>query len=521
MAGKQSSNNDSQSFDVDIDAVYKNFIIEIDNLRSKEDQNLTESRCNAFYRLIGLPVCDKVSLYSPGFDSRNNNNTDLNKTKSIIQANIKKDTAMLTLLDARENQPRNHLSIFSVQDVNATLLALSSVDIRDFSAPFKRDNGAGDIDPFDTDLTAQQYIVNIITRLVPNVQDSSGNIATNYASVRPHFLKPLLVNPFIDSNVKPGRNRLVVPFVKDKSDTKLNNNDYLKRPYIEKVCRDRFSSADKINTLGTNTLDIIESIKSNPAITDETLIRFLNPNNITSEQVQAANYINIIRSMLMKLSESVDNVLRVVATDPNNKGQAKYNWYPVPNKSGPEIGCVTRELTEQQNDPFNTQQESEIIELQFNERLKSINNKLLQVQKVDLGGFAFDNNEITPDSNSSDAYGNTLVNPIENAISARKTITEDANVGLKHIEIIMGEFSGLGLCDILAICTALWVVDKDVLLNLLDDTALARMAEDPSLKVTAITRDTPGSIAKFERTVKEVYELMDKLYRDIRSGNTR
>lgn len=517
---KQSSSMDSQNFDVDIDAVYKNFITEIDNLRSKEDQNLTESRCSAFYRLLGLPVCDKVSLYSPGFDNRNNNNSDLNKTKSIIQGNIQKDNAMMNLLQARENLPRNHLSIFSVQDVNATLLAISSVDTRDFSASFKRDNG-GTIDPFDTDLTAQQYIVNIIGRLSPNVQDDSGNIATNYSSVRPHFLKPLLVNPFIDSNIKPSRNRLVVPFVKDKFDTKLNDNDHLKRPYIEKVCRDRFTNQDTINTLGDNTVGIINSIKNNPAITNETLIQFLNPNNITSEQVQAANYINIIRSMLFKLSESVDNVINVIATDPNNKSQAKYNWYPVPNKQGPEIGCITRDLTEQQNDPFNTKQESQIIELQFNERLKSINNKTLQVQKVDLGGFAFDNNEITPDSNSSDAYGNTMTNPIEKGLSARAEITEDANIGLKHIEIIMGEFSGLGLCDILAICTALWVVDKTVLLNLLDDTALARMAEDPTLKVISITRDTPGSLIKFEQAVKEVYELMDKLYQDIRSGNTK
>lgn len=513
---EQNQRRDDQSFDVDIDKVYQNFIVEIDNLRSVEDTNLTESRCSAFYRLIGLPVCDGIKLYSPGMDKPNNNNTDLNKTKINITNNIDKNLEMSNLLKARESLPRDHLSIFSLQNVNSTLLAVSSVDVRQFSAPFLNSD-----DPFNTDIANQQHIVDIIGRLSSNIKNTQGQIATNYSSLRRHIIRPLLVNPFIDNNVKPARNRLAVPFLKDKSETKLNNNDYLKRPYIEKVCRDRFGNSGNVSNLGSHTKEIIESIQNNPAISNDTLIKALNPNNITSEQVQFANYFNIIRSMLHKLSEAVNNVTNVLATDPSNNGQAKYNWYPIPNKGGPEKGCTTRELSQQANDPSNTKIETDIIELQFQEELKNINNKLVQSQKIDLGGFVFDNNEITPDANSSDSYGNTLASPIEKGLATRALITNLANDGLKHIEIIMGEFSGLGLCDILAVCTALWIIDKSVLASLMDDVAFNRMTDDPTLKYSGAVLDPKEAIESFELKVKEVFELMDKIYKDIRSENTR
>lgn len=512
---EQNQRRDDQSFDVDIDKVYQSFITEIDNLRSIDDANLTESRCSTFYRLIGLPVCDKENLYSPGMDKPNNNNADLNQTKTNIANNINKNSEMRALFDARENLPREHLAKFSLQDVNSTLLALSSIEVRKFSAVLKNE------DPFDTNIDSQSYSIELVNKIYNNVMDTSGLKGTLIIPTRKHFLKPFLVNPFIDNNVKPARNRLAVPFLKDKSETKLNNNDYLKRPYIEKVCRDRFANSGNVNNLGSHTKEIIESIKNNPSISDDTLIKSLNPNNITSEQVQLANYINIIRSMLRKLSEAVNNATDVLAVDSSNKGQAKYNWYPIPNKNGPEKGCTTRELSQQTNDPSNTQRENDIIELQFQEELKSINNKLLQETKVDLGGFVFDNNEITPDANSSDSYGNALVGPIEAGLSARAVLTDLANDALKHIEIIMGEFSGLGLCDILAVCTALWSVDKSVLAGLIDSVALTRMTDDPTLKYTGAVASPAEAIKSFELKVKEVFELMDKMYKDIRSENIR
>ena len=67
-------NEDDQSYDVDIDKIYQNFIQEIDNYRSETDGEKTESRCHAFYRILGLPVCDKKNIYSPGFDKPNNSN---------------------------------------------------------------------------------------------------------------------------------------------------------------------------------------------------------------------------------------------------------------------------------------------------------------------------------------------------------------------------------------------------------------------------------------------------------------
>lgn len=510
MVENQDARKEDQNFDIDIIKVYQNFILEIDSLRSTKDKNLKESRCHAFYRLLGLPVSDGNEMYSPGFDKPNNNDTSTNNKKTRIATSINKK--MLSLMNDRENEPRKYLSIFSLQDVNATLLAVSSVEPRLFSASFLKST-----DFFDTNKDNQSYVIETVNRLYTEIQDTSSARATNILPTRYHFLKPLLVNSEIDNNVTPAKNRIAVPFLKSKSETKLNDNDYLKRPFIEKICRDRFNASSQTQNSGTYITDIINSIKNNSQINNSILIKSLNPSSI--EQIQFTNNLNIIRSMLGKLSKAIDDVNSVLNADPNNKNQPDYNWYPIPDKFGPEIGASTRELDQQIDNPHNTKKEKNLLDVQFQELIDDINNKFSQQTKVDLGGFAFDNSSFTPDVNSSDSLGNNKNSSLQYGLKTRQEICEKANEGLKQIEIIMGEFSGLGLCDILAITTALWIVDRDVLLNLLDDTAVTRMQEDKSLKVDAFTRNVPDSLQKFETKVKEIFELMDKLYQDIRSQN--
>lgn len=535
---------DDQNFDVDIDQVYQNFIVEIDKIRShisvqsnaislndtnnigsstNIDRDPQESRCHAFYRLIGFPVVstDGQILYCPGFDKPNNSKKDLNDSKSLIAQKISKD--VLKVMDARENAPRDFLSKFVLQDINSSVLAMSSVDIRQFASSFKSES------PFDIETKNQTHISNLAFRLSNIVQDSSGNNATKIESERLHILKPFIVDPRIDLSVSPNKSRIAVPFLKDKSEVKITENVYVKRPYIEKVCRERFKVFSIKDEIGDHTKQVIQNIVDNYFIKDPDLVNIVtNPQLSSSEQAQFANYINIIRSMLKKLSDSVDGVLKVLAADPESNSQAEYNWTPIPNKNGPEFGCITRDILSQQNDPSNTKKDKDLIQLQYKQEVININNKLNAQNKADLGGFAFDNNEITPDANSSDSYGDKISLAIEELKTNRKSLTDQANDGLREIEIIMGEFSGLGLCDILAISAALWIVDKKVLINLLDNTAIERMLTDPNLQSTEVLDRKNGAtmtpidaLSAFETSVKQIFELMDFMYKDIRSKNKR
>ena len=113
--------------------------------------------------------------------------------------------------------------------------------------------------------------------------------------------------------------------------------------------------------------------------------------------------------------------------------------------------------------------------------------------------------------------------------SARASTTSAAETALKTIEIIMGEFSGLGLADILAIYTALWTIDLDALVSMLDDEAFDRMYQFfPQLHCpNVVARAVSGTpvldiitvLNQFEQKVKEIYSIMDKLLLDRLNNN--
>src|SRR5579885_1213147 len=98
LSPNQDTFNDNQTLDIDLDKMYNDFIVAIDNHRSMVnvvDQNTAsllkaiggdinapttntltpattyqESRCHAFYRMIGFPVVsdDHSRFYNPGLD---------------------------------------------------------------------------------------------------------------------------------------------------------------------------------------------------------------------------------------------------------------------------------------------------------------------------------------------------------------------------------------------------------------------------------------------------------------------
>ena len=186
----QSQYSDNQSYKIDIETFYNGFVKQIDAIRSNvstavnasklsafiqqltstnpststllsqmtvDPNNLQETRCHAFYRMLGLPSFEPGgSFYSPGLihatmATTNNNSINLDQTKINVAKNI--PAALYSLMDQREIINTKFNSIFSVSDINASVLALSSTKVRAFSVL----PNTGTIDLFDSSVASQTH----------------------------------------------------------------------------------------------------------------------------------------------------------------------------------------------------------------------------------------------------------------------------------------------------------------------------------------------------------------------------
>src|SRR5690606_20862599 len=105
-----------------------------------------------------------------------------------------------------------------------------------------------------------------------------------------------------------------------------------------------------------------------------------------------------------------------------------------------------------------------ILNLQIKKTSSSLNQQ--SDDQNSLGNFALFSGE-----NNAYKYDNEL----NQLISKRNQLGNYASIAVRNIEIITGEISGLGLIDILAIYTALWAIDLNTLISLLDDDSFDRL----------------------------------------------
>ena len=478
----------------DLDAVFVNN--EMNSIPAQE------SRCHAFYRMIGFPVVsgDGVRLYSPGFDP------DLNRDKDRIQKNLDIANSALEKLKKifteRENYSKTSVNPFQNKDANATALAISAIYVRPFDKQFKQGLGPLDID---------SQKVNVPNR--KNVQsDFSDTVSFDTNST--HILKPFVVDPRIELTVTPAPNRICAPFLTDKTKTQLSQGTYLKRPYIERVMRVRFNN---VNVLGSSNQgvvnqyvkDLIEFVQTNSEITQPSLVE-ITANSLQSlhksEIIVFSKFIRIIEALILELAQSFIEI---------DKIRKNMNWKPIPNNNGPEFGCTLNAVNI--SDSNNKNIEKDIANLQMEKFLQETDFDIGFVSP-DLGGFSFSNvDDIVFGSlkNVSQFYDKQL-----NTLNKRREeLGNRANSLLRRMEIITGEFSGLGLLDIIAIQAALWVMKPEALMGLIDDAAIARMQTDPTLNseltLPGSRLDPLAALTEFEKKLSEIYVLMNAFYQDI------
>lgn len=553
----QANFQDAQNFEIDIDKIYSDFIKEIDACRSivniqinqsvlkvldittiaslnaqlKVENTPQESRTHAFYRLIGFPVIDiNQNYYNPGLDITEDNSKKIKLKDKITIANHPLN-GFNTISSQRENYFNAITNVFAVRPATITATAFSltsSTHTRTFGVPV-----ANNIEPFDFSLPDQSYTADFRGLIGKNDQvflteyvDEFGNKPDLGAMRRNrfHFIKPFMVDPRIDFSVNPSSRKVAVPFVYNKTNLLVGENTFVKRPLIEKIIRDRFTVQDQISTTESAGKSIVDYILSVPSVRNEKIIQQMASGDIykLGDQLQFIKYFNIIKAMCLKL---VNAQLKIQLV------QSKYYWLPEPSITGPEGGSevkgiiISQSLPDGDNNSFITVADRAIINATLNQAANQFNAQTSEVDGTpDLGGFAFDAFTTTFQPDTSQSFGDITTNQLTDLNKKRNFALSGANDALRTIEIIMGEFSGLGLCDIIAIMGALYIMPKDDLLGFLDTDAFNRMKTILNLQ-DSINLDTvdeqvvnPGIDAaqqSFLAKVRDFYNLMDKIYQDL------
>jgi hypothetical protein len=567
----QSNSEDDQIFEINIDQIYTDYIQAIDAKRSyvniigQNTQQLLaaiggnpeapttnnlvpaktyqESRCHAFFRIIGFPVVndDMSQFYNPGHDIIYGKRS-LTLSAKIAMANHPID-GFVALSEAREQYFQKTLKIFSIPtSVDAGAFALSGganpAGKRTFNSPFQNQ------DPFDMTVADQGYFVNSISIVgggkrgygtqgdttagpvyLESYYDASYNVPMTSTitalSTKSHIIKPFTVDPRIDFSCSPTTNRIGVPFVPNNSFLQISSTTYADPPILEIVIRDVFSVTNQLQSSSTITQQFATFIKDVAHVApDQSILAQINQNNVKqlTSNSQFVQFVNIIQAMMKKLVEAQKNIAGA---------QSNYYWLPVPSMQGPEGGSTVQGVflppaygTQASNNPaitiapLVTTSDGDIL-------IKTAQSLFSQTQQnpqaasavgqPDPGNFARSlKNSLGPASSSS--YVNNAMNTLTNLTATRQSSLDAAGDALRTVEIIMGEFSGLGLCDMIAVLGALYTMPPLSLLGFLDLDAFVRF----TTQFNNVAYTNPGlqtAMNDFCTTVSYYYQLMDAIYK--------
>jgi hypothetical protein len=552
VAPNQANFQTSQNFKIEIDKIYSDFIGEIDSNRSlvnisqsrvldkfsvqninnlnrllKIEDTPQESRVHCFYRLIGFPVVgNDNSYYNPGFDN-------IPGTKRIsLQRKIEIANNPLNGFKnysvARENFINDIQQVWAGRPATITASALalsSSVHTRPFEASSKSLESG---DPFKFSAQDQSYVADfrsIIgknnTVLLTSYVDGLGNKPDPLKMIpqRSHMIKPFVVDARIDFSCNPASRKIAVPFVEDKSNLLIAEDTFIKRPLIEKIIKERFTVYNQ-NQNSAAQQKIQDFVLQIPSVQDQEIIKQMSTDKYKVDQrVQFQKYLYIIAAMCKELVTAQLKIKTV---------QSRYYWIPLPSTSGPEGGSevadviISTFLPDGDNNSFITEADRAIIKASLNQASNDFNPQTDEASGTpDNPTFALGNDPFTSfDPSTTQALGDQVATEFKRLLKMRNHDLSIANKSLRTIEIIMGEFSGLGLCDIVAVMGALYVMPANSLLGFLDEDAFQRALDTPGLAVP--TFENPGIIqahTDFIATLKDFYNLMDSIYKELDKNN--
>lgn len=509
----------------DVIAFARNILDEVDRVRAFRDDVdedtregfglPTEPRINAFFRLIGLPmfvtVKEKDNAGLPGGLKEG----DIHITPGYSQS----FSRMLSDYD-----------IDNAADVKRDLLNRQETLL-------KSETGMGSKETNANMTSAMTYLLPLAANIPDDQRMISGKVGSG-DSMRTVFkkLKPLMTT-YMEGGIRPIRNELARPFLRDPKEQLVDSETALPKPFIETVIRTRLVSCAGGGSAQQqqNQRDFLASLEEFVGEEQFSEIYDTNPELFSSGDL-LENF--IVSRLVGSLSQLAKQWVEIQKVQQRINQQTKFQIVikTMSSKRSPfgKRTAVAADTVLAENSDIGR-------------RLNSLRKK--QVKQEALLSLLPTEDMMTNDENQK--VKNTrnvalaaLVTPFATLVSSsliqiKKEIAAiEGDLAKKgqeieklrlQIEMMTGEFTGLSVPDVVVVIAALFMMDKKDLIMLLDSDSIVEMRKDPLLNSaldslgigTPDTADALAAAGNLEKLVDQLYAFLNSEIAKIKNRPAR
>jgi hypothetical protein len=483
----------------------KDMLAEVDQIRAydliPDDQTKeglkipSESRLNAFFRLVGLPMFVTIEDENKKDGSEKAGNEDSTGTRVLSPG----------FFGGKFSGKRIKNSEIEI-DVEGQSQKINFILNTRESLLSRTENSIGTEEKND-DMTSA---FNNALPLVANLSDKNNNVYSSAEVGSEEFkrvaFKKLLPPVTCYKTILPVRNEIARPFTLEENERKVDSQTILKLPFIETVIRIRLLSAANAGSSEdqSRASDFQSSVE---AITD-------------SENIESFN--NLKANLL---EEFILNKLLAAFY------QLAVKWIEIKKKQ--EVlrksvdFKVSIKTSSSKASPFGKRIEADLdSDSNVARKLKDLKTKLAK-EEILLSLLPSDDSLLKTNAKTSNTKNTTfaaLTNQFTklinfNAEQLRKAIKKEEEFVKKQviaieklrveIETITGEFTGLSVPDVLAVIAGLFTMDIDFLVGLLDAEAVDNMKKDKRLRsaLESLEINEP----ELDKTIGAVEDLTEKI----------
>lgn len=499
--------NDFQSIaDFDIIDFAKKILNEVDQIRSYEfgqadddtgqkEHKPVESRINAFFRLIGLPMF--VSIEKKNKNNKSTTSGDLSGERSLSPGYYGGKFAQYIL----QNTEKDEDFSFSLAEREYNLL--------------DRENKAGTKDMDDAMTQAMRFAI----PLCPNVEGIVGPdgflLSYDYKkSVAPAGKRKVFKKlfPLATSYIKvtPIKNETARPFLQYTQDQMPDSQTILPKPFIETVVRIRlvtFCNAENSagNLKAKNIQDEINkyfssATKEQPIYSGNKLENSILSRLVSSLPQLAKKWNDLLKSQEFLYQQLKCAISVRTVSSQNSFGKKTTAAEIVVNpdsKYAKQLIILQKNLAKDQAMIALLPSNDIIFGKAKNTAFTSLIEPLSKL--------------IAPDMEDTQSK----IEKIEDDIKKTSQQMEKLRV---ELEMMTGEFTGLSVIDVVALIISLFIIDKADLIALLDEDTISEIKKDQvfssalkSINAKTGIEATKTAVANLEKTVTWVFNLLNVL----------
>lgn len=486
------SSSSGTTFKLDIIKFAKDIMSEIDSIRSYSystgddsrisDNRPTESRVNAFFRLVGLPMIVSVS-------PTNEKDTSITKSsqKTMTPGFLSGSRADMVIADSEDAKIEHPITnkLMSVQE----LLNERETKLLDF----EKQIGTEDRDK----RRAKAFYVPMELKTDEDKKDKYG--LRIFKRISPYLVS------FRD--ILPGSNELSKPFLADpESGRPPPDSSQLKRPFIETAIRIRFVSIEGGNQAQTDylkgiqdRLDQVSPKAANLVPKQSSLLEAFIINQMLSAIDQFADmWTNLQRRRESFLKDNLFVFMPKTSSSKNNPAGKQGNFaieldIPDHSQMGQKLSAINNSIAV----------DEAIIGLLPTQDLTSLNGDKVK--------------NVMPNA-LTNSFVSVLRQPLEwqkkkmNDLNSTIAAQNQAADRLRYeLETMTGEFSGISLIDVVFIILSLFLIQKEDLIGLLDQQTIDEMKKDPILQ-TYVKDINPTEVTTavgiLQTTVNSLYDIL-------------